>query len=120
MLKPTILVIDDDPSILEVVKEILTYENYQVISLISCHDILAEIECYKPNLVIMDYFQIGVTGGTFCRTIKSNTATAHLPVMLYSAYPDIKQSADHFGCDDFLEKPFSIVDLVLKVKNLLN
>ncbi|RYY06560.1 MAG: response regulator [Sphingobacteriaceae bacterium] len=114
-----ILVIDDDTGVLELVEEILNYEGYQVVPLTFCQDILLTISQYDPALIIMDYFLNGINGGALCQLIKQTDATAHLPVLLYSAYPDIKRDLDHFGCDAFLAKPFDITELTQTVSTLL-
>lgn len=115
-----ILLIDDDIGILEVVQEILSYEGYLVEPLSACTDILETVLSYKPNLVIMDYFLQGQNGGALCRTLKRTPSTRYVPVLLYSAYPYVKDSIDHFGCDDFIAKPFDLTELIAKVKNLLD
>ncbi|RYE19396.1 MAG: response regulator [Sphingobacteriaceae bacterium] len=115
----TVLVIDDDMGVLEVVEAILSYEGYTVIPLTFCKNILNSVHQYHPDLVIMDYFLQGVSGGALCRILKETAETAPLPVLLYFAYPNIENSLDHFGCDAFLAKPFDIAELILKVRTLL-
>lgn len=115
----TVLVIDDDLGILDLVQEIIAYEGYKVVALSFCRDILDTVRLYGPDLVIMDYFLHGENGGTFCRLLKETASTAHLPVILYSAYPDIRNSLDYCSCDAFLEKPFDITELTQKVHLLL-
>ncbi|RYE19042.1 MAG: response regulator [Sphingobacteriaceae bacterium] len=115
----TVLVIDDDLGVLELVEEILVYEGYKVIPLTFCEDILDTVRQHHPDLVIMDYFLQGENGGAFCRILKQTAQTAHLPVLLYSAYPNIEKSLDHFGCDAFLAKPFDISELIQHVSSLL-
>lgn len=115
----TVLVIDDDLGVLDLVQEILAYEGYKVTALSFCKDILETVRQYRPDLVIMDYFLYGENGGTFCQLLKGTAATAHLPVILYSAYPNIKKSLDQFGCDAFLEKPFDLAGLTQTVHSLL-
>jgi len=115
----TVLVIDDDLGVLELVEAILQYEGYRVVALTYCKNIIDTAGQHHPDLVIMDYFLQGENGGAFCRTLKETAGTAHLPVLLYSAYPDANRSPDQFGCDAFMAKPFDIHELTEKVRNLL-
>ncbi|RYE16815.1 MAG: response regulator, partial [Sphingobacteriaceae bacterium] len=77
----TVLVIDDDIGVLEVVEEILAYEGYGIIPLTFCEDILDTVRQHCPDLIIMDYFLQGENGGSLCRLLKETAQTAHLPVL---------------------------------------
>ena len=68
----------------------------------------------------MDYFLQGENGGSLCKLLKETAETAQLPVLLYSAYPNTEKSLDHFGCDAFLAKIFSITELTEQVTALLH
>ena len=112
-----ILIIDDDPDMLEVLAYILSAEGYQVVT--SLHgkeaDMLHEI---LPDLVLLDLRMYGVAkaGADICLRIKTNINTRNLPVILVSAEPDIASIAKHYYADDYISKPFNIYDILWKVR----
>jgi DNA-binding response OmpR family regulator len=119
MLK-RVLVLDNDPGILEVMEEVLDYEGFNVNTFQATDDILFTVNTYKPDLLIIDYLLNGINGGELCRKIKNTSATAHLPVILFSAYPKLLQPLSYYGCNCFITKPFDLSVLVDKVKELLS
>jgi two-component system phosphate regulon response regulator PhoB len=118
--KKSILIIEDDGDILQVLETVLTYNDFSVHGINRTDDIFETIKKYKPDLVLTDYLLSGLNGGKICQLIKSNKDTCHLPVMLISAYPALATSFGNFGFDAFINKPFNINDLVDKIKELLN
>jgi DNA-binding response OmpR family regulator len=113
----TILIIDDDPNVLEILEEVLIYSNFTVKGMQGTNDILKAINDYKADLVLMDYILNGINGGELCHQIKANVKTAHIPVVLISAYPRVLQSLGAYGCDLFIPKPFNITDLVNNIND---
>ncbi len=118
MLKK-VLVLDNDPDILEVMDEILSYEGFKVATFVGTDDILTLIKQQKPDLLIIDYLLYGLNGGVLCRIIKDSLPTCNLPVILFSAYPKVLQTFDHFGCNAFLSKPFDLSTLINLVTELI-
>jgi DNA-binding response OmpR family regulator len=114
-----VLVLDNDPQILDVMNEILTYEGFSVDVFEGADDILSLVEQCKPDLLIIDYILNGINGGEHCRRIKNYTRTCNLPVIIFSAYPKVLQSLGFYGCDAFIPKPFDLTDLVQKVTELV-
>jgi len=115
-----ILIIEDDPAILDLLCYILSAEGYQVIA--SLHgteaDMLQEI---LPDLVLLDMRLHGVAkaGARICLRIKTNIYTRSIPVILISAEPDIQSIAKDCYADDYISKPFNIHDILSKVgKNM--
>lgn len=114
-----IIVIDNDPNVLDVVQEVLHYEGFNVEIFEGTNDILSLVQQCQPDLVILDYILEGVNGGELCRKLKTHRATAKLPVMICSAYPRVLKSLGFYGCDAFLAKPYDLNELVGKVNALL-
>ena len=112
-----ILILDDDQSVLEMLKEVLLYEDFEV-------EIVSELgsflkmfdEGYKPDLVIIDYLLKGINGGEVCHQLKVNEKTQSLPVILMSAYPQIFRSLGDYKCDEFIAKPFDLYSLIESIK----
>jgi CheY-like chemotaxis protein len=110
-----ILVVDNDPDILNVMEEILEYEGFEVKSYTDTENIFGCIDNYHPDLVLMDYILDGINGGELCAQIKSNPKTSSLPVIIMSAYSKVLLSLGNYGCDEFIAKPFDLTDLVNRI-----
>ncbi|RYE21483.1 MAG: response regulator [Sphingobacteriaceae bacterium] len=119
MAAKRIVVIDNDPYVLDVVQEVLNYEGFNVEIFENTANILKLVQQCRPDLLILDYILEGVNGGELCKELKSHRATAKLPVMICAAYPRILHSLGFYGCDAFLAKPFDLTELVSKVSGLL-
>ena len=115
-----ILIIDDDPDILELLTYILAAEGYQVVSSTngketdSLHEIL-------PDLVLLDLRMNGAAqaGAKICLKLKTQVNTKSLPVILVSAEPDIESIAKYCYADDYISKPFNIHDFLSKIRTNL-
>jgi DNA-binding response OmpR family regulator len=118
MLK-SILVIDDDFAILEVMQMALSDAGFNVFTSSGTTNIISIIQQYQPDLLILDYFLEGKNGGDLCRQVKNNKLTANLPVILFSAYPDIVNFMGGYKCDAILEKPCDLANMITIVKELI-
>ena len=106
-----ILVIDDDPEILEIVQEILNDEGYRVqTSLNGAY--LQHLESDPPDLILLDVLLQGENGRDLCRQVKGREQTRHIPVILFSAHVAASSVMEACGADDFLAKPFHIQELL--------
>jgi DNA-binding response OmpR family regulator len=115
-----VLVLDNDEGVLDVMREALNYEGFDVKIIEETDNIFSVIDGYDPDLVILDYILSGVNGGEICHLIKANPKTTDLPVMIMSAYPKVIKSLGGYGCDDFIAKPFDLDDITNRIKNLIN
>jgi CheY-like chemotaxis protein len=112
-----IMVIDDNPDILEIVSYLLADEGYQVATLNSGETVIQEIQGFRPDLVLMDVMLAGMDGRVICSNIKQMEQTKSLPVILISASHDLEASLDQQGApNDFIAKPFDIDVLLKKVE----
>jgi len=117
MLK-RILVLDDNQDILEVVNEVLSYENFDVHTTCTSNNILQVARDYHPDLVILDFLLNDGNGGEICKQFKADSALKHIPVIIFSAYINRNVDYPSFGCEAVISKPFDLNELVDKV-NLL-
>jgi DNA-binding response OmpR family regulator len=117
--KKKVLVIDDDEAVLDVMKEALTYEGFEVKIAEKADDVLAMINTYQPDLLLIDYILKGINGGEICHQVKDNGRERKLPVIIVSAYPKVLTSLGDYGCDKFIAKPFDLDDLVGSIKSVL-
>jgi DNA-binding response OmpR family regulator len=114
-----LLILDNDPDVLEVMQEVFLYEGFEVRTLEYTTNIFNEIEDYKPDVIMLDYILNGINGGEICHQIKTNELTCTMPVVIVSAYTKVINSLGYYGCDSFIPKPFDLSDLVSKVNKLL-
>ncbi|WDF76321.1 two-component system response regulator [Mucilaginibacter sp. AW1-7] len=114
-----ILILDDSEDILEVMKDVLEMEGYEIEILNYTADICKSVITFNADLVILDYILFGINGGELCHMLKTNPLTAHIPVVMVSAYPRVLESLGSYGSDAFVAKPFSLADIVSTVKACL-
>ncbi len=115
-----ILVIDDDPDILEILNIVFEQEGYEVI--LSATGTEAEhIEELHPDLVLLDIRLMGAgrNGADICARIKSKPETKDLPVILLSSEDDIEAISEECGANEYVSKPFMLSQLLTKVHNIL-
>lgn len=117
-LKERILVVDDEPKIVDVVKSYLENSGYTVCTAYTGREAFAEFEKENPALIILDWMLPDITGEEVCRTIRKKS---DVPVILLTARvaeENILQGFD-FGADDYVTKPFSPRQLVARVEAIL-
>jgi two-component system response regulator RpaA len=116
-----IVAIDDDPSILELVKINLEIQGHTVKTAPDGVEGFALVQQEKPSLVVCDVMMPGVDGYTVCQRIRKNDATANIPVLLLTALGVVDDKVKGFdaGADDYLVKPFEIPELLVRVRALL-
>lgn len=114
MSKKTILVADDDPSILDALNIMLEeIGGYRVVTTTSGHSLLELQEL--PDLILLDLWMSGINGKEICAHLKANERTKNIPVIIFSANRDIKTIAESAQADDYIPKPFQMDDLLNKV-----
>jgi DNA-binding response OmpR family regulator len=118
-MSKNILIVDDQNDILDVLKEALEMEGYNVITLPYTEDIIKSAKEHQPDLVMLDFLLAGINGGEHCHFLKVNPLTSHIPVIMMSAYPRVLESLGNYGADEFIAKPFDLHDLTSTVKHLL-
>ena len=115
MLK--ILVVDDDPSILDSMEVALNLQGYEVEAISNGEETFSKIESFSPDLVLMDVYLSGMDGRDICKQIKSDEKTKELPVVIFSADKSMKQVFKDCKADDFIGKPFRMDEMYDKIKN---
>lgn len=107
--KQTIMVIDDDPSMLWFVSEIFA-EKYNVLSFGNAQEALSSLEQQQPDLIISDVMMPDIDGLSFASTIKQNKLWSHIPLILLSAlhHEDDQVKGIESGADTYVTKPFNV------------
>ena len=113
-----IIFVEDDLDLLDSIKFIFDPAEYELLFYTNGNAIL-ENKAEIPDLYILDKQLSGVDGLDICRFLKTHNNTSHIPIIIFSASPDIKRLAIEAGANDSLEKPFSITALRNMVQQLL-
>ena len=116
--KQKILVVDDEPHIVNLVRLTLSGDKYEVYSAYSGKEAIELAKKISPNLIILDLMMPAVDGYQVCEEIRKDEQTANVPIMILSAK---SQLADKFksinvGADDYMIKPFDPEELIKRVK----
>lgn len=114
-----VIVIDDDPKILELVKEFLESHGYHVIPATTGEQALIKAEISKPDVLILDVMMPGMDGYQTCRHLKLDARLSGVPVIMFTASndPKFQQQAFAAGADLCLSKPFDL-DRLLNLVNM--
>jgi len=119
--RPSILVVDDNPSTRTLIADTLDLEGYEVTSLPDGQSVIDALEHVTPSLVILDVMMPRVDGFTVLGHIRGQERTRHIPVLMLTALDDTESTWKGWtgGCDYYMNKPFDTEDLVAVVENLL-
>ncbi len=121
MSHETILLVDDEEDILELLRYNLTREGYKTISVTTGEEVLKKIDSIKFDLMVLDLMLPGIDGLEITRIIKNNQATSNIPIIMLTAKgeeADIVTGLE-LGADDYITKPFSPRILLARVKAML-
>jgi two-component system alkaline phosphatase synthesis response regulator PhoP len=120
-MKKRVLIIEDETHIVELLTMVLKQNNYQVSSLKSADQVISTILDFKPDCLLLDIMLPGKSGFDVCREVKSNQATANLPIILLTAKAEENDKLLGFelGADDYITKPFGIKELFARIEALL-
>jgi DNA-binding response OmpR family regulator len=114
----TILVVDDDRKIVELVTLYLQKEGYRVLQAFDGHAALALARAEEPDLAILDLMLPGVNGLVLCKTLQGEAQTPVIMLTARSTEEDRMRGLD-IGADDYVVKPFSPRELVSRVRAVL-
>ena len=117
---PTLLIVDDEPSIISSLKGLLTDEGFEVLTAANGYECLKTIETQFPDLVLLDIWMPGIDGIETLKEIKK--ANPKLPVIMISGHGTIETAvtATKYGAFNFIEKPISIDKVIVAINNALN
>lgn len=116
--KKRILVVENDPELRNILSMIFDEEGYDYQLLSETFNIIALAKQYRPHLVLLDFRLPLINGGELCLQLKREKATSTIPVMIYSAAPNVFHTGKNYGQDIFMAKPFDLDDLLQKIQQL--
>ncbi|KQO20679.1 histidine kinase [Flavobacterium sp. Leaf82] len=119
--KQTILIVEDHKVLRSFMKNLLK-EDYNIIEAENGKVALEKALQHVPNLIISDVIMPEMVGTELCSRIKENLKTSHIPVILLTSRTSLvyKFEGLESGADDYISKPFNLIEFKLRVKNLLN
>ena len=117
----SILLVDDDPSILDLLKcnlEIAGYEVHTALEGIQAQALALQVE---PDLIVLDLMLPNVDGLTVCQRLRRDPRSARIPILMLTALDKSEEIIEGFnaGADDYLTKPFQLAELLVRVQALL-
>lgn len=116
--RPLILVIDDDPDILTMIKVMLEFNDYSVITAENEQQCLDILENNPVNVLIMDMLLSGKDGTDICRHLKKDPKYSTIPILMFSAHPNAREACLSAGANEFMAKPFEMQEMLKKVEGL--
>ena len=120
-VKPRILVVDDEPEAVELVEFNLKQAGYAVITAVDGAEALKKARAQRPDLIILDVMLPEMDGFEACKMLRLDPGTARVPIIMLTAKAaEIDRVLGlELGADDYLTKPFSPRELLLRIKKIL-
>ena len=121
MANELILAVDDEVHILELLSFNIEASGYRVVTASTGEDALVVCAHERPALILLDVMLPGIDGMEVCRKLKGSPATADIPIIMLTAKGDEvdKILGLELGADDYITKPFSVRELIARIKALL-
>jgi two-component system alkaline phosphatase synthesis response regulator PhoP len=116
-----ILIIDDEPDIIKVIRYRLKSMGYEIATAINGKEGLEAVRAIKPDLVLLDYLMPLLNGAEVCKEIRNDALLKHIPVILMTASipTELEENIQTMGVDDYILKPFDPEVLIDKIKKLI-
>ena len=121
--KKKILIVEDDPEIVELFVEVLDRDGrFEVRTASTGYDAGILTQQFKPDLIVLDFLLPDINGNVVCRTIRSNDELSETKIIAISGLNEEDKIQDLYdaGVDLFMQKPFKITELVAKIEEMLN
>ncbi len=113
-----ILVVDDEPLIVEIVEETLLEDGHEVLKAYSGEEALIVVDRELPDLILLDLMLPGMSGYEVSRLMQQEARFNHIPIIMLTARtaPDDRVAGYQGGADDYITKPFDTEELLLRVR----
>lgn len=117
-MQDTVLIVEDEPDVVDLLRYKLGRAGFEVLTAHSGDQGLKEARERRPDLIILDLMLPGMTGQEVCRALKSDANTDTIPIIMLTAKgkPEERVRGLELGADDYVTKPFSPRELVLRVQ----
>lgn len=120
-MRSTILVVEDEPAIQELISVNLTFAGHKVLRAMDTEQALTLIRAELPDLIVLDWMLPGASGVSLARQLRADQRTRDVPIIMLTARSseDDKIAGLESGADDYLTKPFSPKELMARIKAVL-
>jgi len=118
---PTVLAVDDDPQVLRAIRRVLENAGFTVTIATGGRDALEIVRHDRPDVIVLDIIMPEMDGVEVCRRLRADPFLARIPILFLTAKnrpTDIAEALDAGG-DDFLSKPFEVIELPARLRALL-
>lgn len=117
----TILVIDDDPGMLDFLTQRLSPAGFTVSTAASSEDGIKQAIIHQPDLILLDLRMPVRSGVTVCKVLRSNPKTQNIPIIVITGALSPSQLRESMtaGADDFVSKPIDLTDLLIRIRAML-
>ncbi|MBN2422321.1 response regulator [Candidatus Woesearchaeota archaeon] len=122
MAKKKIMIVDDEPHLIELVRAILEAESFEVVTASNGQEALDLLKTVKPDLILLDMMMPSMSGREVCEKIRANSKTKNLKVIFLTVarFSEIgKKALKDMKVVDYITKPFENEDLLARVKKAL-
>ena len=118
---PRILCVDDEPANISLLEAMLSPRGYEVVTAINGLEALHKIRTMRIDICLLDVMMPGIDGFEVCRRIKSDEVHGNIPVVMITALADRENRIQGIesGAEDFISKPFDILEVLARIKMLL-
>ncbi|NOY64065.1 MAG: response regulator [Nitrospirae bacterium] len=119
--RPSVLIVDDIPSNLELIEVIVQSEGFTVLKAYHGHKAIEIFEELKPDIAIIDVMMPDMDGFQLCNTLKELAGKRYFPIIMLTALNDKESKIKGIECgaDDFISKPFEPRELIAKMRSLI-
>jgi diguanylate cyclase (GGDEF)-like protein len=121
VVKPRILIVDDDPDILDVLEITLSEENHEIFKAMDGEEALRIIKSKPLDLVLLDYAIPKMNGRQVCMEVKKDILLRHLPIIMVTGKGEVSDKVGGIdaGADDYIVKPFEPKELLARIRMIL-
>ena len=115
----TIMIIDDEPSFIEMVKLRLEANGYKTVGATEGNEAMEKLSQFIPDLILLDIMMPGMDGYTFLRELRSNDQTKRIPVIVVTGRPDMKELFEIEGIEHYILKSGDMSELLNIIKGII-
>jgi signal transduction histidine kinase len=121
-MQETILIVEDEEDVAEMIRYNLEKESYRTVVAYSGAEALKAAEAHAPDLVLLDILLPDLSGWEVCRILRDSTENHSIPIVMLTALSseEARIKGLTLGADDFVTKPFSIKELLLRIRNMID
>ena len=121
-MQETILIVEDEEDVAEMIRYNLEKESYRTVVAYSGAEALKAAEAHAPDLVLLDIMLPDLSGWEVCRILRDSTENHSIPIVMLTALSseEARIKGLTLGADDFVTKPFSIKELLLRIRNMID